>query len=1083
MRKLFSILLTLIAFSLSLQAQTRTYHGTVLDAADNEPLIGATVLPIGGGQGAAADLDGNFTITVPSNVKKAKISYVGYKEQTVELTNNMVVKLSSTSTSLNDVVVVAYGTANKESLTGSVAVVGAQEIEDRPVTTVTAALEGNAPGVQVNNSVGMPGSSPSVLIRGFNSFTSATQPLYVVDGVTYEGSIADLNPADIESMSVLKDAASCALYGNRGANGVVLITTKKAKNVGKVDVTLQVRQGMYNRGLPFYDRLNPNEWMETSLMGQANGLMTGSPEDYPTYGDALAFSKEYFIDSYAKENIYGVANNELFDDNGKLIPGSYLPGYANDLDWWKAVSRSGHRQEYNVNAAAASEKYNLFASVGYMKENGYMLQSDFERFNGRVNANFQPVDYFKFGVNLSSATQESMLGNVDSGELSSIGNPFLTMFTAPIYPYYSHDAEGNVVYKDGSPVWNTAGYLQNSNVGWEMRLNDRNFSSNVLDGSIYGTAVIPYGFELTIRGNMHRDKTNTFDYGNPFVGSYKAANGMLTEEFDDTRSHTFMQTLTWAHDYGNHHVDALLDHENWEYKSQYSYVQKTNQLFDEPIALSNFEDLQNASEGITMLRSESYLGRARYNYDQKYFGEFSFRRDGTSRFAKKNHWGSFWSVGGSWIISREKFMQSLNWLNYLKLRAAYGSVGNDAAAGAYASYSTYIFGTFNDKSVLTPGTLAANNIKWEATKTLDVALEGSLFNDRFNFSVGYFDKTNSDLLFNVTLPLSAGTVLYNRQYGNNPRVLTNIGSMKNYGWELQFGYQIIRNRDWKWNVSLDATFMKNRIKDLPDGRDIPAQSLFINKSIYEHFTYKWAGVDMLTGQSLYEMPADSPDYWSYNEDGSMNYKAMEDAYKADLADAEANGALVEIDGKYYTTDTNYAGRTLCGTSLPTVYGSFGTALSWKGINLSILMTYSLGGKTNDGNYQSLMSLSTNAGALHKDVLKSWTEAPEGLTEHKLDPNGVPQANSVASVRNNASSSRWLTSNNYLCMKNINVSYDLPRKWSDALKLANINLGFSCDNLFLVTRRKGMNPQYSYGGGQGAYYVPARVFSFQLGVKF
>ena len=259
----------------SLSAQTHTFRGTVLDATSHEPLVGATVMPIGGGQGTATDIDGKYTITVPSNVTQAKFSYVGYKEQIVALQNNMVVYLNSQEANLDDVIVVAYGTANKESLTGSVAVVGAKEIEDRPVTSVTSALEGNAPGVMVNNSTAQPGESAKIRVRGFSSINGENGALIILDGTEYVGDIAALNPNDIESMSVLKDAASCALYGNRGANGVVLITTKKAKNLGKVDVTLQIRQGAYERGLPFYDRLNANDWMQTTFNALVNGSVTG----------------------------------------------------------------------------------------------------------------------------------------------------------------------------------------------------------------------------------------------------------------------------------------------------------------------------------------------------------------------------------------------------------------------------------------------------------------------------------------------------------------------------------------------------------------------------------------------------------------------------------------------------------------------------------------------------------------------------------------------------------------------------------------------------------------------------------------
>ncbi|MDE6007628.1 MAG: TonB-dependent receptor plug domain-containing protein, partial [Muribaculaceae bacterium] len=335
MRKLFLILVALMASVPSLLAQTQTYRGTVVDASNNEPLIGVTVMPIGGGQGVATDVEGKFILTVPSSVRRVKVSYVGFNEQTVSLSNDMIVKLVSTDTMLDDVVVVAYGTANKESLTGSVAVVGSKEIEDRPVTAVTAALEGNAPGVQVNTSVGFPGSAPDIRIRGVNTINGVSSPLYVVDGVVFEGNIADLNPADIESMSVLKDAASSALYGNRGANGVILITTKKAKGDGKVNVNLQMRQGMYNRGLPFYDRLGANDFMQVFFDGMSNWAMSQAGFSKE---EATAYMRENIM-AYANYNVYGLPANELFDENGKWTGNNPLPGYT-DLDWWDAVSRT-----------------------------------------------------------------------------------------------------------------------------------------------------------------------------------------------------------------------------------------------------------------------------------------------------------------------------------------------------------------------------------------------------------------------------------------------------------------------------------------------------------------------------------------------------------------------------------------------------------------------------------------------------------------------------------------------------------------------------------------------------------------------
>ena len=1102
MRKLFLILMTLIVSGLAVSAQTRTYHGTVVDGSNNEPLIGATIMPVGGGQGVATDVDGKFTLNVPANVRQAKVTYVGYNAQTVTLQNNMTIHLHSTSSDLDDVVVVAYGTANKESLTGSVAVVGSKEIEDRPVTSVTAALEGNAPGVQVNNSVGYPGSDPSILIRGYNSITGSSSPLYVVDGIVYEGSIADLNPADIESMSVLKDAASSALYGNRGANGVILITTKRAKGLGKVDVNLQVRQGMYNCGLPFYDTLDANGFMQTFFDGLVAGRLTEG--QYASRDLAIDGIRNNFF-TYAYQNVYGKPATELFNEAGQFVGSNPLPGYS-DLDWWDAVSRTGHRQEYTVNASGATEKFNIFASAGYLKENGYMLQTDFERFNGRLNATFQPVSYFKMGLNLAAMYTKQNRGIASKDDEGYVSNPFLVRYKAPIFPYYSHnDATGDVLLDgEGQPVWNTASYLgnQGTNVAWTSRLDKKELTSNVIDGSLSGTFIIPYGFELTLRGNIHRDKTNFWEYMNNQNGSGQTPNGRLYQKDYAYNSHTFMQQLYWGHDYGVHHVDVLLDHENYQYTSSNHNVNVENQLLPEIYSLSNFSQTNPASQRTTQIRSESYLGRARYNYDQKYFAEASIRRDGSSYFEKAHRWGTFWSAGASWLISKEKFMRSLDWVNYLKLRAAYGSVGNDNTAGAYAYYNLYQILTYNTSNTLIPIQLASQNLKWEATRTFDIALEGSLFDDRFNFSVGYFNKRNTDLIFDVTKPLSGGTM---SDSGANPTALANIGTMQNIGWELQFGVDIIRNSEFKWNFNVDATFMKNKIVKLPEAHDMPGNGWFLGKSLGSIYTRTWSGVDRVTGQSLYEIDLNAPSLTYWDENGVAHQN--ETQFHNYVSNAAREGSLVAIpdgDGyKLYTSTPAYATSKVQADAFPTVYGSFGTNFSWKGINLGMLFTYSLGGKVVDYNYQELMNVTTEPRAIHSDVLNSWTGKPEGVADHQMqqiniggnsynafiassadiDDTLTPELNSSNSAKNNAISSRWLTDASYLVFKNLNVSYDLPSKWVNALKMQNINIGMSVDNLFTATKRKGMNPQYSFGGGQGKYYVPARVFSFQLNVKF
>ncbi|MDE5875191.1 MAG: SusC/RagA family TonB-linked outer membrane protein, partial [Muribaculaceae bacterium] len=1034
---------------------TQTIRGTVVDASNNEPLIGVTVMPVGGGQGVATDLDGKFSLNVPSNVHKARVSYVGYKEQTVDLVNGMTIKLVSSSTNLDDVVVVAYGTANKESLTGSVAVVGSKEIEDRPVTAVTSALEGNAPGVQVNNSVGFPGSTPDIRIRGVNTINGVSSPLYVLDGVVFEGNIADLNPADIESMSVLKDAASSALYGNRGANGVILITTKKAKGEGKVNVNLQIRQGMYNRGLPFYDRIGANDFMQVFFDGMVNWA---TPQLGGNKDAAIEYMREYIMD-YANYNVYGLPSSELFDASGKFIGEGPLPGYT-DLDWWDAVSRTGHRQEYNINASVASEKYDVFASAGYLNEKGYMLQTDFERFNGRINTNFQPVSYFRTGLNLAGQYTKQNRGITTKDDEGYVNNPFLVMDKAPIYPYYRHDPEtGEILFDEntGEVLWNTGSYLgsQGANVAWTNRLDKKESTANVIDASLYATAIIPYGFELTVRGNIYRNKTNYWRYMNNLNGSGVSPNGRLYQNDYEYRNHTFMQQLYWSHEYGLNHIDVLLDHENYQRTYNRHSVDVQNQILSGVYSLSNFVETNPATQTSEQIRSESYLGRVRYNYDQKYFGEASLRRDGSSYFADGNRWGTFWSLGASWIISKEKFMQELTWVDYLKLRAAYGSVGNDASAGAYSYYTLYELERYGSAGSLLPIQWKSNNLKWEATKTFDIALEGSLFNDRFNFSIGYFNKRNTDLIFNVIKAASGGSV-YDPDYsfGTNPKVLSNIGTMQNIGWELQFGVDIIRNRDFKWNFSVDATIMKNKIIKLPEGHDMPSNGWFLGKSLGSIYTRTWAGVDRATGQSLYEINLNDPSLTYWDENGVAHQNEAQ--FYNYLANAANTGALVAVkngdDYKYYTTTPAYATSKVQADSFPSVYGSFGTNLSWKGINFGLLFTYSLGGKVYDYNYMDLMGLGTTPNAVHKDILNSWKVKPEGVADHEvenmeigsygifpvyianasdIDNSLIPQVNAQNTANNNAGSSRWLTSKNYLALKNLNISYDLPSAWMNA----------------------------------------------------
>ncbi len=1046
-------------------------------------------MPVGGGNGGATDVNGKFTINVPDNVKTATVSAVGYKPKTVTLETGMTVYMATEASTLDDVVVVAYGTATKESLTGSVSVVDSKKIEDRPVTSATAALEGNAPGVQVNNTTGQPGDSPEIRIRGVGSITGTNNPAYVVDGVIFKGSISDINANDIESITVLKDAASCALYGVQGSNGVVLITTKKAKQRGKVEVSLQVREGVYNRGLAQYDRLGTDDWMETMYSAARTNLMQSNSSLYPDAASANAYlSGGGFINELLKgNNVYNKSAEELFDANGKL-QGQVLPGYT-DLDWWKAISRTGFRQEYNLNVAAASDNYNMFASVGYLNEKGYLLRSDFERYNARFNVNVQPLSYFKFGVNLAASTSNSDYN--DKNGTSYVANPFATMYYAPIYPYYAHDENGNIIYEDGKPTWNMNGRNgDRRNLGYELRNNFNSMDKSVIDANAYATIIFPYNFELTFRGNMNRDFASYKDYQNAVLGD-AAGIGRLTAEDDVVKYHTFNQMLTWNHKYGSddqHSFDALIGHENTTQRISYDYVSVEDQISEGYYAIDNFQDINSMPQGAYYEnRMESYLGRVRYNYLEKYFVEGSLRRDGSDRFAKDNRWGTFWSVGGGWVFSKENFAHNLTWLDYGKLRVSYGTVGNYLAAPRFSYSSLYGYTTMTNSAILIRTTSGNGNLKWEAQKTFDIALEGSLFHNRLNVSVGYFDKRTSNLIFSVNPPSSTGIQIWE---ASNSSMATpyNIGAMSNHGWEISFDGTIYKSKDFTLGGSLDMTFIKNTVKGLPyGGKDYAngLQRLSEGRSIYEWYLYTFAGVDQLTGKSMYVMDRDQLAYYYKDSYTSEEVDAM---WEQRLASARSAGTLIERDGKYYTSDTSLATKTWHGTAMPTVYGSFGLNANYKNVRFGILFTYSLGGTVFDSSYQSLMSVSDYTGAIHSDNLKAWQEAPEGMTAddpNRIDPNGIPSLSATDTQDNNADSDRFLTSASWLVLKNVNLSYDLPQKWVSALKLQSLNIGVTAENLFTVAARKGLNPQRTWSGQQSSTgeFVTSRVITFQLTAKF
>lgn len=1068
-------------------AQVSRITGVVVSAEDNEPIVGASVLVKGTTIGTITDVDGKYSIdNVPASAKTLVVSFVGMATQEIGIRPVLRIMMKNDAQLLGEVVVtVAYGSAKKSSLTGAISSVNKEQIEMRPTTSVVSALEGTTSGVQINSTMGQPGADPSIRIRGIGTVNGSSTPLYVIDGVPFGGNISDINPVDIESISVLKDAASCALYGNRASNGVILITTKHGTS-DKISMDLRVNQGSYTRGIKEYSRTNPYQFMEASWQNMKNARMSA--------GDDVAAAALYASQNLVSEtlylNIFNKADDALFDTNGNLVVGTeILPGYADDLDWYDASTRAGYRQEYTLSGNMATDKSNIYFSLGYLDENGYAKNSDFNRLSARTSVSFTPAKWLKAGLNLAGTHQISNATNGNGDGSSSFTNVFMyARQIAPIYPVHLHNADGSYQYDKTGGFQYDPGYYTNRegeeistrnqyvdrHVVWENELNLDKTYRNTLQGIAYMDIKFLKDFTFTIKGDLNVRNSENQSYDNAVIGDGKGNSGRAKRVRYRYKNYTAQELLNWNHTFDKHFLDIMVAHENYYYNYSYEYGFKTTEVFTGKPNMSNFTNITSLTGYDNDYRTESYLGRIRYNYDDKYNLEVSFRRDGSSRFSEENRWGNFGSVGANWMVTQEKFMKSLTWINSLKLRANWGQVGNDAGAGYYGYMPLYTASQNANLGAYYLTQYENKELKWETGEAWGVAVEARFF-DRWNFNVEYFDKRNKDLLFDVYLPLSAGS---NNSDSASGTITKNLGTIANRGFEINTDVDVYRSRNWKVNISANASFIRNKIMKLPgqnkEGIISGNYKIVEGKSRYEFFLPTFIGVDQLTGNSLYTVDLEK----NFIKTGSGTVIGNEGG-------TDITEDAIKIGDTYYVNNTTYALKEFQGSALPKVYGSFAGNVSYKSLSLSAIFTYSLGGKTYDGVYASLMSTGSSPGNMHADIMNSWKQAPEGMTETspgRIDTKGIPQINNTMSTYNNASSSRWLTSSDYLVLKNITLSYVLPRSWVKNIGLQNVGVNITCENLFTVTARQGMNPQQSFSGSQSNYLVTPRVFSVGVNIK-
>ena len=1062
MRKFLIFLLGVFALSTQLLAQNRTITGKITDSQGN-PLQNISVTVKNAKIGTTTSADGTYSLSVPSNAKTLVFSSVGFQQTEVAIANqsNVAVTLAASDKSMEEVIVVAYGTVKKEALTGSVGTIKAVEIEKRPIGNIVRAIEGAIPGVTTTTGSGQPGDGLSIRVRGFGSINATSEPLFVVDGIPYSGGSSNINPADVETITVLKDAASTALYGSRAANGVVIITTKKGQK-GRNNISVNVKQGVAKRGLKEYDRLDAFQYYPIMWESYRNSLV------YPSSGTGLTRDAANQIASglvpgklgiadQLSYNPFNVPRNAIVGIDGSLNPDAQLL-YPDDLNWTKDLMRRGIRKDYNINFNGGSDKTDYFMSVGYVKENGYTVKTDLERFTARLNLNIQAKSWLKTGLNFSG--NHSISNSVTDDGTFFVNPFFFSRNIGPIYPVYVHNmTTGELVYDpltgnklydlgnlQGTPVGIANGVLNRPSGGFggrhtlaENLLNDGIFKRT--SANVISTTDIMFlkKFKFTNTAGIFLQNQKDDSYQNQIVGDGAPA-GRSTRSASTTSNVHLTQLLNYSNKFGNHNFDALIAHESDQIKLESVDGSKQGQTFAGITDLSNFATINSTNSSRDKRTIESYFSRVNYDYKGKYLLSGSVRRDANSQFAPEARNGTFFSFGAGWNINKESFIKNLPWISVLKLKASYGEVGNADGIGFYAYQGLYNFNNnANDPGFTQSQTQTVPNKKltWETNKQSDIGLDFGLFKNRITGSIGYYNRVSEDLLFAVPQPLSSGVLT----------ITQNTLTMYNRGVELELSTDVVRTKDFITNFSVNLSTVKNKITKMPDlFPEIISgtKKLSVGHSIYDYWLRTYSGVDPADGAALYLAASTAPSpnrRLLTNKDGGVDTFTI----------SSSNGKF-----EYH------------GSAVPDLYGSFSPSVTFREFNLSALFTFQVGGDSYDGNYQGLMSSGNYGGALHKDILRRW-QNPGDITD-------VPREDNGRSTDFGATSSRWLIDASYLNIRSVSLSYSIPKSLTSKLKVANGQLFLNAENIAFYSKRKGLNNQQRFDGVTTNSYPPARVIT-------
>ncbi|GAB3016661.1 TonB-dependent receptor [Niabella terrae] len=1052
------LLLLLLCFSLD--AQERTVKGVVKNQA-GQPIANATITQPGTTNTVAAAEDGQFSITVSGNNPVLEVTAVNYAPQRLVVGDQdflQLVLIESEKAKLEEVFVVAYGTARKSTYTGAAAVIHAGQLKDPPNTSFQNSLNGKVAGLQVTQTSGQAGSTPTIRIRGIGSMNASNDPLYVVDGVPVvsgsSGQLGDyiytsnnimnnINPDDIESVTVLKDAAAASLYGSRAANGVIIVTTKKGA-IGKPVINFKTTYGL----TPGWATDN---YAAADVQAQVNMLyqvfydynITGGRDEAYANSNALSrlntkFNKHGYYFETAGTGRYDNVSIKGMTDGQVNREGKYF-------DWNDALFRTGYFTTNDISVSGGTDKTRYFSSLAYTKDQSRVAINDFQRISGRLNLSQKIGKLLEFSSNVG-ITKDDKSGFNDT---RNTGGNYLMQTQNLLWPlYWPTD------YKTGEPYTARFGSLAQNNVYYD---NEWDNNSGSLTISAVEALTLKLFEGLTAKTIFSYNNTQVKDHlyysAIHFTGA--STNGSVDEITTNYNKMVSSTTLNYSKSFGLNQFSILGGYEAEKNLTDFMRSSGTD-LPSSALPTVVTAGQTNASAYNWGYNMQSVLSRAEYSYDERYFLSASFRRDGNSRLGPANRWANFWSVGGAWNINREAFMKDGQLFSDLRLRGSYGI----NATMPSANYGWRSLTGYTDKYMEQAGgsviSTADPDLTWETNYSTNIALEFGLLRQRITGSVEYFNRDSRDLLQDVPISMVTG-------FGST---LRNVGEINNHGLEVNLGVDIIRSEDLRWNVGLNATSLKSTVTKLyrqegqeegqdiiwsdPTGGDARAQFVYREgASTLAFYGYEWAGVNPENGQNV----------WYVNDP------------------ADPGAGAFQFNGRGATYDYSEANRKIIGNGIPKIYGGLNTELEWRGLSLSLNFIYKIGGHLYDGANKDVADdgyyWERIRSAIYYDNM--WTDANPSGNLPKLSGSDLTDPIQY--------STRQLFDATFLRLKNTTLAYRLPRRILDPIGISQSRIFFNGTNLLTSSKYKIADPEVNHYATRGWEIPIARTFTFGLEVSF